>query len=412
MDILRFLTAGNVDDGKSTLIGRLLYDTNNLLQDQLEAIQRASRNKPFLDLSLITDGLKAEREQGITIDVAYKYFQTAKRKFIIADCPGHLQYTRNMITGATHSQVAIILVDARKGIQEQTKRHTVICTKFGVQHIILCVNKMDLVNFDENVFNQICQEYKAFLEPLPVKTAYFLPVSAFLGDNIAQKSSNMSWYQGQTLIEILENEKFPENRFTQKRFQVQYVLRPHQDYRGFAGSIISGTFRKGDKVKIFPTKILTQIASIEFAGKELSEAHAGQAVTIRLQDEVAFSRGDILIGAEENISETQNIKALIAWLDDTQILQVGKKYLLQKGSKLTKCIVKAIPRKLNIHTATYEVCEGSLHVNEIAELHLRLAEPIHFDNFYENASNGNFILIDEQTYQTCAAGIFEEYLHI
>lgn len=412
MDILRFLTAGSVDDGKSTLIGRLLYDTHNLLQDQLEAIERASRNKDFLDLSLITDGLKAEREQGITIDVAYKYFQTARRKFIIADCPGHLQYTRNMITGATHSELGLILVDARKGIQEQTKRHTAICTKFGVQHLVLCVNKMDLVDFSESVFQEICAEYKSFLEHLPVKTTHFLPISAFLGDNIAQLSQNMPWYGGKTLIQILENEHFPENTSERKRFQVQFVLRPHQDYRGFAGTIMSGTFRKGDKVKVFPSRVVSYVTHLEFAGKEIDEAHAGQAITIRLQDEVPFSRGDMLIGAEEVISENQNIRVLLAWLDDLQALQIGKKYLLQKGSKLVKCVVKAIPRKLNIHTATYEASDNFLHANEIAEVHLRLAEPLHFDNFYENAPNGHFILIDEQSNQTSAAGVFEEYLEM
>ncbi len=410
MDILRFLTAGSVDDGKSTLIGRLLYDTHNLLQDQLEAIERASRNKDFLDLSLITDGLKAEREQGITIDVAYKYFQTARRKFIIADCPGHLQYTRNMITGATHSQLALILVDARKGIQEQTKRHTIICTKFGVQHLVLCVNKMDLVDFSEQVFQEICAEYKGFLERLPVKTIHFLPISAFWGDNIAQLSSNMPWYKGKTLIQILENENFSENISERKRFQVQLVLRPHQDYRGFAGTIMSGSFKKGDKVKVLPSKELNYVKHLELAGKEINEAHAGQAIVVCLQDEVPFSRGDMLIEADENYSENQNIRVLLAWLDDRQILQVGKKYWLQKGSKLVKCVVKAIPRKLNIQTATYETADNSLYLNEIAEVHLRLAEPLHFDNFYENAPNGNFILVDEQSNQTSAAGVFEEYL--
>jgi sulfate adenylyltransferase subunit 1 len=412
VDILRFLTAGSVDDGKSTLIGRLLYDTHNLLQDQLEAIRWASRNKDFLDLSLITDGLKAEREQGITIDVAYKYFQTARRKFIIADCPGHLQYTRNMITGATHSQLALILVDARKGIQEQTKRHTAICTKFGVQHLVLCVNKMDLVGFSESVFQEICAEYESFVEHLPVKTINFLPISAFLGDNVAEHSQNMSWYKGKTLLEILENENFPENISEQKRFQLQFVLRPHQDYRGFAGTMLSGTFRKGDKVKIFPSKAITYISHIEFSGKEITEAKAGQAVTLLLQDEVPFSRGDMLVGGEEHFSEQLNIKVLLAWLDDTQTLQVGKKYFLQKGSKLVKCVVKAIPRKFNIHTANYETWDNFLHVNEIAEVHLRLAEPLHFDNFYQNAPNGNFILIDEQSNQTTAAGVFEQYLEV
>lgn len=411
MDILRFLTAGSVDDGKSTLIGRLLYDTHNLLQDQLEAIERASRNKGFLDLSLVTDGLKAEREQGITIDVAYKYFETSKRKFIIADCPGHLQYTRNMITGATHSQVALILVDARKGIQEQTKRHTVICTKFGVQHVILCVNKMDLVAYSQEVFRKICSEYASFLKKLPVQTSYFVPVSAFWGDNITRISPQMPWYKGRPLLEILENEAFSLNYFAKKRFQVQYVLRPHQDYRGFAGSIISGVFRIGEKVKVFPSNAITTITKIELLANTILQAEPGKAVVLRLQDEMPFSRGDMLVEAEEELHMSHYFVALLAWLDDAKELQVGEKYFLQKGSKLTKCVIKGILQKLDVHTATYyEALGNTLQQNEIAQVCLQVAEPLYFDNFYENPPNGNFILINPYSYQTCAAGVFEKYL--
>ncbi len=435
MDLLRFLTAGNVDDGKSTLIGRLLFDSDSISADILQAIEKASKGKSHygedpssggkgmdIDLSLLTDGLRAEREQGITIDVAYKYFTTEKRKFIIADTPGHVQYTRNMVTGASNSNLAIILIDARNGITEQTCRHSIISSMFGIQHLAVCVNKIDLMDYSEKTFNEIVAAYKEFAKKLNVKDIVYIPVSAKLGDNVVIRSEKMSWYKGKTLLEHLETvEVDTDNNFTYARFPVQYIIRPRvsgpsgqedklHDYRGYAGKIVSGVFKKGDTVEIYPAGSSSKIKEIEIAGNGLEQAFAPQSVIIHLEDDIDISRGDVISkksrssedpssGGDDSISVTQDIEATVCWMHE-RALNVGAKFLIRHHGKTVKASVRDVLYKINVTSLDKMEGEKQVSLNEIARIQLRAASPIAIDTFKNNRANGCFILVDENTNDT------------
>lgn len=413
MDILRFITAGSVDDGKSTLIGRLLYDTNSIAEDQLEAIAKASKNKEDgeIDLALLTDGLRAEREQGITIDVAYKYFHTDKRKFIIADAPGHIQYTRNMVTGASNAQLAIILIDARHGVTEQTKRHTYIAHLLGIKHLVVAVNKMDLRDYAQDTFTQIQQDYNQFSAPLGLQDVVFIPMAALDGDNIVKPSSNMLWYTGKTLLEHLESVVVHQDLIQKNaRFQVQYVLRPQtdnlHDYRGYAGKVLSGLYKKGDKITILPSGLETTIKSIEFAEKEIAEAFAPMSVVIHIAENIDISRGDTFAKSTELPTLTQEMQATLCWMDNKP-LKAGAKYLLQTNSKRVRCAVRDLIDKINIQTLEkIEATEG-FTLNDIGTVMIKTAEALPIDIYADNKNNGSFILIDEQTNNTVGAGMIE-----
>jgi len=416
MDLLRFITAGSVDDGKSTLIGRLLYDSKSILTDQLEAIERASKNRSngstTIDLALLTDGLRSEREQGITIDVAYRYFQTPKRKFIIVDAPGHIQYTRNMVTGASNCQLAIVLVDARHGVAEQTRRHSLIASLLGIPHIVVAVNKMDLMDYSEGVFSDICIHYTELASKLNVKQVTFIPMSALNGDNIVDRSQFMPWYNGPTLLEHLEtidvsdtiNTK--ESRFPQGRLPVQFVIRPQtaelHDYRGYAGKVASGSFRPGDAVTVLPSGETSIIDAIEFAGDHLAEAVASQSVILHLTDDVDISRGDLLVRSDNQPITTQTVDAMLCWMD-TKELRVGNKYVLQVGTARTRCSVRGIAYQLNVNTYAHNEDAKVLRLNDMGKVVLRTAQPISFDPYPENRATGGAILIDETSNVTVGA---------
>ncbi len=415
MDLLRFITAGSVDDGKSTLIGRLLFDTKNILADQMEAIEKASksRNEGEIDLALLTDGLRSEREQGITIDVAYKYFQTPNRKFISIDAPGHIQYTRNMVTGASNADLAIILVDARQGVVEQTRRHSLITSLLGIPHVVVAINKMDLVDYSEDRFLEIAQTYQSLAKKLNVKDLTIIPVSALNGDNVVDKSPNMPWYTGETMLSVLENVNVLNDlNLTDGRFSVQYVIRPQtaelHDYRGYAGRIKSGTFRKGDRITVLPSEASSTIASIEVGGKEVEEAFAPQSVTIQLNDDIDISRGDLLVTSENTLPVvSQDLETLICWMDDRKELKVGNKFTLQHGTTRTRCSVRSIEYRVDINT--YEQLEDieSLKLNDVARIVLRTAQPIAYDPYPKNRANGGAILIDETSNVTVGACMIE-----
>ncbi|HET7818710.1 MAG TPA: GTP-binding protein [Bacteroidia bacterium] len=406
MDILRFLTAGNVDDGKSTLIGRLLFDSKSVSTDILQAIEKVSKgkNQKDIDLSLLTDGLRAEREQGITIDVAYKYFNTEKRKFIIADTPGHVQYTRNMVTGASNSNLAIILIDARNGITEQTSRHSIIASLFGIQHLTICVNKIDLLNYSQQVFNSIINDYKTFAKKLNVKEITFIPVSAKYGDNIVIRSEKMPWYTGKTLLEHLETVEVNNDiNFHSARFPVQYIIRPQvdalHDYRGYAGKVASGIFKTGDSIDILPAGTSSKIKSIEIGGKNVPQAFAQQSITLHLEDDIDISRGDIITKKDNSISVTQDVEATVCWMNERS-LTIGSKLLLRHHGKTVKTLVKDVLYKLDVSTYDKKEEDKTINLNEIARIKLRTASPIAIDNFSFNRTNGSFILIDENTNET------------
>ena len=408
MDLLRFLTAGNVDDGKSTLIGRLLFDSDSVSADILQAVEKASKGKKGMDidLSLLTDGLRAEREQGITIDVAYKYFTTEKRKFIIADTPGHVQYTRNMVTGASNSNLAIILIDARNGITEQTCRHSIISSMFGIQHLTVCVNKIDLMEYSEKTFNDIVATYKEFAKKLNVKEIVYIPVSAKLGDNVVTRSEKMPWYKGKTLLQHLETvEVDSDNNFTYARFPVQYVIRPQEDklhdYRGYAGKIVSGVFKKGDSIQVLPAGIQTKIKGIEIAQSNIEEAFAPQSVIIHLEDDVDISRGDIISKKDDSVSVTQDIEATVCWMHERS-LNVGAKFLIRHHGKIVKAAVRDVLYKINVNSQEKIEGEKEVSLNQIARIQLRTASPIAIDTFKSNRANGCFILVDENTNDTVA----------
>lgn len=414
MNLLRFFTAGNVDDGKSTLIGRLLFDSHAISTDIIETLSRQSKNKSGnteIDLALLTDGLRAEREQGITIDVAYKYFNTEKRKFIIADTPGHIQYTRNMFTGASKADLAIILIDARHGITEQTKRHTIIASILRIPHILVCINKMDLMNYSEEEFKKIESEYATFAKKLELKDIIFIPVSALEGDNVVAPSQNMSWYKGNTLLNQLETLEIKEpDEIEQARFQVQYVIRPQQvhlhDYRGFAGNILSGVYKKGQKVLVLPSSVETKIDKIEVNGNEVSEARANMPVVLHLEHDVDVSRGNSIIPVEQLPKNEQEIIATICWMDHANYIP-GQKILLQQNSFRTKAVIKEVIHKMDIHSFAPKETDGSMKLNDICKVLIRTAEPLSFDSYAHNRTTGSFILINELTNNTIAAGTFD-----
>jgi sulfate adenylyltransferase subunit 1 len=412
MDILRFITAGSVDDGKSTLIGRLLYDSKAVSLDILEAIERQTKNTDNgkIDLSLLTDGLRAEREQGITIDVAYKYFTTAKRKYIIADAPGHIQYTRNMVTGASNANLAIVLVDARNGVVEQTRRHTYITSLLGIPHLVVAINKIDLVDYSEEKFNAIVKSFKEFSASLNLKDVTFIPVSAAYGDNVTSNSVKMPWYKGKNLLQHLEEIEISHDvNLELPRFQVQYVIRPmddkYHDYRGYAGRISSGIFRKGDKVTVLPAGIETEISSIEESNQAVDEAFAQQSVIIHLRDDVDISRGDSIVLSKSLPVVEQDVHASICWMDNRQ-LQEGTKLLLQHNSNRVKAVVKEINQKINLDTLQFEDAGNHAALNEIVRVNIKTASPLAYDAYAKNRGNGGFILIDENTNNTVAAGVF------
>ena len=408
MDILRFITAGSVDDGKSTLIGRLLYDSKSILADQLEALEKQSKNKNAdgIDLAILTDGLRAEREQGITIDVAYRYFSTPKRKFIIADAPGHVQYTRNMITGASNSELIIILIDARVGVIEQTRRHSIIASLLNIKNVVVAINKMDLVDYSEEAFNKIKKDYEEIAERLKLSNITFFPVSAFVGDNIVNSSENMPWYKGSALLDYLENVEINKDNFDQSRFQVQYVIRPQteelHDYRGYSGQIISGSYKVGDRIKILPQDIETTISKIETGGKEVDEVFAPQPAVLHISEDIDISRGDIFAPVEALPKVENEIEALICWLDKRE-LNEGNKYILQHRSRIVKAIVKEIEYKIDVNTLEESSVDGSIKLNEIVKVRLKTASPLVFDNFKDNNTTGSAILIDETSNSTVGA---------
>lgn len=411
MNILKFITAGSVDDGKSTLIGRLLYDSKAVSHDILHALERQSRNKPDgeLDLSLLTDGLRAEREQGITIDVAYKYFNTPRRKFIIADAPGHVQYTRNMVTGASNADLAIILIDARHGVVEQAHRHSIVAALMGIPHIVVAVNKMDLVGYEEETFYRIASDYQKLAQKLDLQEVLFVPISAYVGDNVVERSENMPWYAGPTLLEHLETIKLDHDLPEEEaRFQVQYVIRPRteelHDYRGYAGAIRSGFFKKGDRVRVLPTGIETTIKAIEVHQQEVEEAIAPQPIVLHLDEDIDISRGDSIVRVEgEQPTVSQDLELDICWMGERP-LQVGDRYLLRHNAMTMKAVVKEIRYRTDVHTFEQQPAE-QLKLNDIAHVRLRTAKPLVFDAYKKNRSTGGLILINENTFDTVAAGM-------
>lgn len=409
--LLRFTTAGSVDDGKSTLIGRLLYDSKAIFKDQLQAIENSSKSKgfDFIDLSLLTDGLKSEREQGITIDVAYRYFETKKRKFIIADTPGHIQYTRNMITGASNANLAVILIDARKGLVEQTHRHAFIASLIGIPHVIVCINKMDLVDYDQSTFNKIVEDFQSFSSKLTVKDIRFIPISALKGDNIVEKGNNMSWYSGGTLMHELENIHISsDHNHIDGRFPVQYVLRPQkidfQDYRGYCGRIESGIFRVGDKIKVLPSGFLSTVKSISIGDKNIKEAFSPMSVSMTINDDIDISKGDMIV-KENNIPEvSQEIDIILVWLNEST-LRKDRKLIIKHTTNETICKVTSVLYEINVNTLQRSMGVEVLNLNCIGRVKLRLAKPIFTDSYSKNRSTGSLILIDPISNNTVGAAI-------
>ena len=409
MNTLKFITAGNVDDGKSTLIGRLLYDSNSIHTDQLGVLEKRKSNEDDeIDLSLITDGLRAEREQGITIDVAYKYFSTAKRKFIIADAPGHEQYTRNMITGASNSELIIILVDARKGITSQTKRHASIGSLMGIKKAIIAINKIDLVDYSQDIFEAIKNDFQQIQNQLNYDEVTFIPVSALVGDNIVEKSSKTPWYNGETLLHQLETVTIETDKSLAARFQVQWVIRPkdeeHHDYRGYAGQILSGVYKVGDSIKVYPSNIESKIVKIERHLVEVQQAEAGENVVIHLENNIDISRGDTIVKTSEEPQTTNEPKAWICWLDNNA-LQQGKTYVLQHRFHSVRAKIKTIDQQWDINNWEF-IPSDEIKLNDIGQVVLKTNQPLFFDSFKENSHTGNAILIDETTKNTVAALMF------
>ena len=413
MDLLRFTTAGSVDDGKSTLIGRLLYDSKAIFEDQMEAMETSSkaRGDENVNLALLTDGLRAEREQGITIDVAYRYFATPKRKFIIADTPGHIQYTRNMVTGASTANLAIVLIDARKGVIEQTCRHSFIANLLRIQHVVVCVNKMDLVDWDEGVFNKIVDDFKSFASRLDnIVDVTFIPASALIGDNIVDKSKNMPWYQGPTLLYHLETVYIgADENHVEARFPVQWVIRPHSDeyhdFRGFAGRVAGGVFKAGDDVTVLPSGFTTKIKAIESMDGPQQEVFAPMSATITLEDEIDMSRGDMLVKANNQPVPTQDIDAMVCWFSSDKPLAGRGKYILRHTTKEVKAIVTEVCYKININTLRKIEDDLTLNLNDIGRIKVRSSAPLIADSYKSNRITGSFVLIDELTNATVAAGM-------
>ena len=412
MDLLRLTTAGSVDDGKSTLIGRLLYDCKSIFEDQWEAIEQSSKQRgdENVNLALLTDGLRAEREQGITIDVAYRYFATPKRKFIIADTPGHIQYTRNMVTGASTANLAIILIDARHGVIEQTCRHSFIASLLQIQHIIVCVNKMDLVDWSEDRFNEIVGQYKEFASRLEVPHIDFIPISALLGDNVVERSANMDWYQGSPLLYTLETMYIGnEHNHVDARFPVQWVIRPHSDgwhdFRGYAGRVAGGVFKPGDEVTVMPSGFQSRVKGIHDIYGDVPEAFAPMSVTVTLEDEIDISRGDMIVKQNNPPQSSQQIEAMICWFSSEANLEERGRYTLRHTTNDVKCLVKELKYKMDINTLHKLKEDREVRLNDIARVSLQTSAPLHFDRYRRNRATGSFILIDEQTNNTVAAGM-------
>jgi len=411
MEMLRVATAGSVDDGKSTLIGRLLYDTKSIFTDQLEAVERtsAARGDEYTNLALLTDGLRAEREQGITIDVAYRYFATPKRKFIIADTPGHLQYTRNMVTGASTANAALILVDARKGVLEQSRRHAFLASLLRVPHLVLCVNKMDLVDYDQAVFDAIAEDFRRFAAKLDIGDLTVIPVSALAGDNVVSRSANMPWYEGTSLLHHLEELHIASDRnLIDARFPVQYVVRPfsgaHLDYRGYAGTVAGGVFKPGDDVVVLPSGLPSKIAAIETKDGPVAEAFAPMAVTIRLTDEIDISRGDMICRPNNQPQVSQDVEAMVCWMAD-EPMRPGGKYAIKHTTRSARTMVKDLRYRLDINSLHRDEEATTLSLNEIGRLQLRVTAPLFTDPYKKNRTTGSFILIDEGTNATVGAGM-------
>ncbi len=411
MELLRFTTAGSVDDGKSTLIGRLLYDSKSIFEDQYEAIEESSRRKgdENINLALLTDGLRAEREQGITIDVAYRYFATPKRKFIIADTPGHIQYTRNMVTGASTANLALILVDARKGVVEQTYRHTFIASLLGIPHVVFCINKMDLVDYAEDVFTGIKDQIENFSSKLDVKDIRFIPISALKGDNVVNESEQMPWYKGGTLLYLLENIHIgSDHNHIDCRFPVQYVIRPHSDkyhdFRGYAGRIAGGVFKPGDEVVALPSGFTSKIKEINTADGPLDEAFAPMSVTLLLEDEIDISRGDMIVRTNNRPTVSQDVDLMICWMNERPLLPNGK-YAVKHTTNDARCLIKSVQYKVDINTLHRIEDDKSVGMNDIARITIRTTKPLLYDRYQRNRITGSLVLVDEGTNETVGAGM-------
>jgi sulfate adenylyltransferase subunit 1 len=415
MELLRFATAGSVDDGKSTLIGRLLYDTKTIFEDQLEAVERTSRQRgdDYTNLALLTDGLRAEREQGITIDVAYRYFATPRRKFIIADTPGHIQYTRNMVTGASTANLALVLVDARNGIVEQTRRHAFLSTLLRVPHIVLCVNKMDLVDYDQERFESIRTEFRDFAAKLDVGDLTVIPISALKGDNIVDRSANMPWYEGSSLLHHLEEVHIASDRnLIDPRFPVQYVIRPQaqtdhdlHDYRGYAGMVASGVMKVGDEVMVLPSGLTSTISHIDTFDGPLDEAYPPMSVTVRLADDIDVSRGDMICRVGNQPIVSQDVDAMVCWMSDEFSLSPRSRFVIKHTTRTAKAVVRDLTYRLDVNTLHRDETANELSLNEIGRVALRVTAPLFVDEYRRNRTTGSFILVDETTGGTVAAGM-------
>ena len=411
MDLLRLLTCGSVDDGKSTLIGRLLYDSKSIFEDQLEAVQRTSisRGDKHINLALLTDGLRAEREQGITIDVAYRYFATPRRKFIIADTPGHVQYTRNMVTGASTANLALVLIDARHGVIEQTHRHSIIASMLRIPHMVVCVNKMDLVGYSEDRYEQIRADFESFAARLEISDISFIPMSALHGDNVVERSDNMRWYQGAALLHYLENVHIASDRdLINCRFPVQWIIRPHSDehhdYRGYAGRVAAGVFKVGDEIVALPSGFQSRVKSIDHFDEKLQCCYPPLSVVIRLEDDIDISRGDMLCRPDNRPHTGQDIEAMLVWMSD-QPMQPRHKYALRHTTRAVRCLVTQLKYRLNISTLHRDLDATQLGLNEIGRVTIRTTQPLFFDSYHRCRTTGSFILVDETSNTTVGAGM-------
>ena len=411
-ELVRLATTGSVDDGKSTLIGRLLYDSKQIFQDQIDAVEEASKRRgtDYVDLALLTDGLRAEREQGITIDVAYRYFATPKRKFVLADTPGHIQYTRNMVTGSSTANIALILVDARKGVVEQTKRHSFLASLLGVPHLVLCVNKMDLVDWSQDRFNEVADDFRSFAERLDIHDLRFAPVSALLGDNVVNRSVNMDWYHGPTVLELLEEIHVASDwNMIDVRFPVQYVVRPHRkefrDYRGYAGAVAGGQMRPGDEIVVLPSGFESQITSIDTYDGPVDEAKPPMSVVLTLADDIDISRGDMICRPHNRPDATQDLDAMVCWMSESQTLRPGAKYAIKHTTRWGKAMVKDLQYRLDVNTLHRDEGADHLTLNEIGRVRLRTTNQFFVDDYRRNRQTGSFILVDEGTNSTVGAGM-------
>ena len=411
--LLRFTTAGSVDDGKSTLIGRLLFDSKSIFEDQMDHIVESSKRlgKEDIDLSLLTDGLRAEREQGITIDVAYRYFATPARKFIIADTPGHIQYTRNMVTGASTADMAVILVDARKGVLEQTVRHSYIASLLDIRHIVFCINKMDMVDFSEDVFLKIKSELNQLAEKLKIEDVHYIPISAKFGDNVVDHSEKMKWYNEKTFLRLIETIEIKKIKNSDEaRFPVQTIIRPlsteYHDYRGYAGRVAGGTFSKGDEVVILPSLLKSRIKSIDSMGKYAGSATSGDSVSITLEDQIDISRGDMMVKSGELPGSGQEITLMTCWFNERP-LKAGRRFIVRNNTNETQCLITSVNYKMNINSLEKEMIDLSVNMNDIANITIRTAKPLYFDSFRKNNITGSLVIIEEGTNETVGAGMID-----